>query len=84
MIWFVVIILFFINLALTYFLFNNLVLRVEKCEREIIELNQWFLSKFTEDQLLDCYIKIYDIPDKDVIKKENAEYCFPKTYLPIN
>lgn len=40
MIWFVVIILFFINLALTYFLFNNLVLRVEKCEREIIELNQ--------------------------------------------
>lgn len=46
MIWFVVILLFIINLALTAFVAYNLVMRVERCEVCIKELNE---SEDTED-----------------------------------
>lgn len=51
----------------------------------ILELNKWFFSRFSLEELNeeDYFLKIYDIPDQDIII-QNGEYCFPKTYLPIN
>ena len=31
------------------------------------ELNEWFLSKFSEYDLDDCHLKIYDIPEEEII-----------------
>lgn len=54
------------------------------CCKSIKDLNNWFFSQFSQDQLSDCILKIYDIPDKDIKQINDIEYIFPKKYKPIN
>lgn len=51
--------------------------------KSIQELNEWFLSRFPAEELDECHLKIYDVPEEEIIIQNN-EYCFPKTYTPIN
>lgn len=45
MIWFVVILLFIANIAFTGWLFYNLLLRVEKAERDIKEIDNYVFNE---------------------------------------
>lgn len=48
------------------------------CCLSLNELNKWFYSHNGVD-LTNCYINIYEIPEKE-LKKSASHYYFPKKY----